>query len=94
MNIKHNLIGKKDGKTVVTKLGLSYPDARELKASWEQLGCPLIMDEQRQLVKLDRIEMEAVEVLWSRGLETADMQRELNWSHDKVIVKENQAKPA
>ena len=85
MNIKHNLIGKLDGKTVVSKLNLTYPDARELKASWEQRGCPLIVDEQRQLVKLDHIDLYPVEVLWTRGLDIGDAQREFNWSHDKVI---------
>lgn len=92
MNVKHNVIGKKDGKTLVEKRGISYPDAREIKSAWEQQGCGLIVDEQYQQVMLDRVEIEPVEVLWSRELETADMQREWDWKADRD--KENQAKPA
>jgi hypothetical protein len=63
----YNVIGKVSGSIVTEKRGLTFPAARELQKSWEQRGCGMIVDEQHQQVKLDRVEIEPVEVLWSRG---------------------------
>lgn len=92
LNIQYNVYGKLNGKTVAQKQGMTYPDARELMINWERNGCSMIMNETYEQVTFTKVEIEPVEVLWSRSAEEEremqTNQAEFVWKAERDLEKE------